>query len=109
MVYVAVFPATTVAEAGDTSTRKSVTTGMGLTVAVTVDPLLNVTVALFPRPVGAATVGVTTMLTVAVALTASASAGSAVAEALEGREELGPPDVPHHFEIEPSVAETAAT
>lgn len=48
------------------------TTGVGLAVAVTVDPLLNVTVALFPIPVGAAAVGVTTMLTVAVAFTASA-------------------------------------
>ena len=64
-------PATTVAVDGDTSIRKSVTIGIGFTVAVTVDPLLNVTVALFPMPEGATVVGVTTMLTVAVPFTAN--------------------------------------
>lgn len=65
-VYVAVMPARTVALEGETSIRKSVTRGIGAMVAVTVEPLLNVTVALLPRPVGATAVGVTTMLTVAV-------------------------------------------
>jgi hypothetical protein len=64
-----VIPARTVALGGDTSIRKSVTIGVGVVVAETVDPLLNVTVALLPKPPGATTFGVTTMLTVTLSAT----------------------------------------
>ena len=62
-------PARTVALEGETSIRKSVTSGVGVVVAETVDPLLNVTVALLPKPPGATALGVTTMLTVTFAPT----------------------------------------